>query len=226
MSGNQAADGGGVGANPGTLTGGVLEGNVATDAGGGAFVYGDDGALDGVTLTGNDAALAGGVYFTGSGAVRDCVIDGNTAQNAGGIYAITSSFISIHPSMTIERTVITGNSASDTTGGIAIGSEDGPPATVVDLTIADNVARDGAGMTVSIGTVEGVSTTIVRNVASRGGGGLRVEYSAVVSLTDCDLGVDADDNLPDDIDAGGHGFTGYGAGVTVTCGSHGCDPAP
>lgn len=90
------------------ITGGLSEG-----LGGG--INNDDGTLKliGCTVSGNGASFGGGIFNSGTLELIGCTISGNAASAGAGIY------VSIDGTLTVDAASrITGNTASNTGGGI------------------------------------------------------------------------------------------------------------
>jgi hypothetical protein len=127
ISGNSAGNKGGGIANSGgrvTITDSTLSGNTASTSGGALWSHstidGDGGVstatLTNSTLSGNSALLGGGIYiwdYFPSTAARAALINSTVTGNSGfggGIYNRTLSATS---SVTVVRSLISGNSDSD-----------------------------------------------------------------------------------------------------------------
>jgi hypothetical protein len=220
VSDNRGEAGAGVFVHAGSLSGGVLSGNVASDAGGGFYIQYGTG-VDGVTVTANDADWGGGGVYLGDGVIGGSVVDANTARAGAGLYLQPSALVG-EGSVAVEGVTLTGNVASQGGGGLEISANTGP-VSIANSVVTDNQARDGAGIHAMFGPVSVTSTAILRNVAGQDGGGILLEYDAELDVEACDLGSDADDNLPDDVSIDGDGVSGYGAGATFSCDSR-CEP--
>ncbi|MEQ1506522.1 MAG: right-handed parallel beta-helix repeat-containing protein, partial [Myxococcota bacterium] len=212
---NVGSQAGGLGLYLATVTGGRIVDNVAPI---GAGVFLDSSTLDGAEVTGNVATNGGGVYAR-TGTVVGCTITQNTADDGGGVAGFDGL-------LEVRDSTVSGNAAASG-AGVWISFGDG---TITGSTLADNVATQGAAVYVvrsSFGPasqVELVGSTVVRNTADRGGGAFLEDGR--LDSTDTSWGTGADDNLLDDVFAGGLGWTGYGDAATFLCGDAGCSPAP
>lgn len=185
FTGNQAGDdGGALGMEEFfvTITNSSFTNNSSNEVGGAIFLYEGRFTLDNVTISNNTAGGGGGGAFLEdvSGRIVNSTISGNESdQQGGGLY------LEDVKSVTIERTVITGNTANanDGTnggGGIYLYGV----VTIIDSIISNNSAAYGAGISsfnASTLTIRG--STISGNTAtgalpdptasfSGGGGGI------------------------------------------------------
>ena len=162
-SANKADLGGGVYVNGGEfeMTGtAILQGNVATDHGGGVYIF-SDGTFtmeEGSKITGSNAQYGGGVYvadgsFTMSGTA---ILQGNTASTHGGGVHILSG-------------------GTFTMNGGTIGGT------------AKNTAQFGGGVFVSGGTFNMNDGTITGNTVTKSGGGVCV-YKGTFTMNDGTIG--------------------------------------
>lgn len=94
----------------------VIEGNVATERGGGIAVVGTTGSVDAVSI-------------------ENCVIRGNAARRGGGVYAHSLG-------ASITDCVITGNQALESGGGLFLGAV----TAVSESTVASNFSARGGGI--------------------------------------------------------------------------------
>jgi hypothetical protein len=154
-----------------TLDGCVISDNQGDNGGG---IQNNGGMLTIIdsTISGNQAVTAGGgIFSNGTANISDSTLSGNSALNAqgGAIYD--------YGNMTVANCTITGNNAGNG-GGIDIyGSS--APITIVDSTIADNIATGhggGGGITGGGGTLSG---TIV---AANAGGDVIGSFSGTYDL--------------------------------------------
>ena len=181
--GNATTPGGAISAREASslkVTSAILTGNVASSGG---AVYGpSNGQLYVVAseISGNTARLGGGVYATG-GAIEDSSVDDNVAEAAGGVYDTRGTDPGL---LSLAGTILSGNVASGTGGGLATGGE-------VDVSggiVRDNTALYGGGVATSdqVGTLSDVE--IADNVATGAyalGGGLYVDSDADLTLSGC-----------------------------------------
>lgn len=151
-----------------TVTGG------SAGIGGGIADFGENLVLDGVTITGNEASADGGglwadgvVAGTFSLTIRNSEISGNTAGNGGGVYAGAPGPV------LLQSTVITGNDAAQSGGGILFNAPYSDTA-IENSTISGNTAGLWGGGIYFYDTDGGVhsirGTTISGNSAGQGGG--------------------------------------------------------
>lgn len=168
--------------------------------------------VEGLQLTGGRAG-DGGAIFAGSNRALEVVdsllIDNRSNVDGGAIRAEGAV------SVTIERCSVIGNTAGGSGGGLAV---QGTETTVVDSTIAGNVAEigPGGGIHALFGALVTVRrSTLSGNLSSADGGGLaavavsaRVESSTVV-------GNFADADADDGGDGGGVSVAGGGAVGTL-----------
>jgi hypothetical protein len=113
------------------------------------------------TISGNTTSLGGGGgVYVGSGTLTmngNSSISGNTASNGGGVY------VSPNGRFTMNGGIISGNTISDTGGGVAV---DGT-FTMNDGTISGNTSDNGGGVAVG-GTFIMVGGTIYGSDAAEG----------------------------------------------------------
>ena len=130
--------------------------------------------LSGVTIRNGNApnSIGGAIFAEGPLALSDSIIRDNSAFNGGGIYATAES--------TIQRCIITGNTAGALGGGIH-----GYDLTVLDSTVSGNHSRFGGGL-YTIGELAIERSTIVGNGASVDGGGIEFEGESG-SITNCTM---------------------------------------
>jgi hypothetical protein len=194
VTGNTADTGAGVyitgtGTGTSSLVGTPIQGNEASDSGGGIAAFGSFAAT-GVTVSSNVSSVrAGGVYCTQSATCElgAMGVTGNVAtQYGGGVYATNGA------TMTTQGATVTDN-LSERGGGIYI---NGGASVVVD---GGSVLRNGDATTVS-------------------GGGARLQDGNLQSIQ-VDWGSAADDNLPDDVYVSSLGllYDAYGATASFSC---------
>jgi hypothetical protein len=86
---------------------------VSMGRGGGIYLFGCDGLIEGCVIGGNLAAFGGGIYHGfGSAILRDCVITDNFAGEGGGV-----AFMEIAAN-TLVNCTISGNAAASRGGGV------------------------------------------------------------------------------------------------------------
>lgn len=145
----------------GTLTGSIVEANVAGEHGGGVYAAGDLAITDSV-LRDNVAASYGGGLAVGDAntvVVTRGTIEDNTAGSGGGIFSFEDGRIDAD-----AATVVVENGAEVAGGGVYLWD-----AELVGGTVADNTAESGGGLFIFAGaTIEG--TLVSGNAATTGGG--------------------------------------------------------
>jgi len=150
ISGNEGANGGGIGVGAGgqlTVINSTISGNTATNLGGGIFVN-DAGSfnLNGSAVVMNNANHAPGTYLYGGGGIflgangsgtwtiRNTTISGNTsADRGGGILAASGS----NPNFNVFNSTITENNGTSYGGGIYLNS-----ATIVTTLTSSIIAKN------------------------------------------------------------------------------------
>ncbi len=143
ITGGVATFGGGV-ENLGTLTlkNTILEGNSASQDGGGLLSTGTV-SITGGTISGNSAVAGGGVFGEGSLSLTSTTLSGNSASTKGG------------------GVDFSGGSSSSSNGIL----------TITGGTFTDNAAADGGGLYIASGTVTITGGTISGNTATGSGTG-------------------------------------------------------
>lgn len=122
ITGNVAGEGGGVyGYGSPTWSGGRIEHNDATVAGGGVVLDADEGELRHVAIVGNHSGdEAGGIFLYNGATLRDCSVSDNTADGNGGglfVYNVDGGYAAAGDGVTLRNSVVTGNLAADHGGG-------------------------------------------------------------------------------------------------------------
>jgi predicted outer membrane repeat protein len=150
LAGNAAGlDGGGIyAAGALTISGSTFSGNTAER---GSGIFNPSAAfpklltVSGCAFTGNSATDGGGMYYEGAATVRDSLFSGNSACLGGCIYNYLdrSGFGVTIGTLDVRGSTFTGNTASDSGGGIYnLGT-----ATVQESTLSANTAgSDGGGI--------------------------------------------------------------------------------
>lgn len=170
-----------------TIRSSTFSGNTAAGDGGAIYIE-DSGTspivIEGTTISGNTAGGdGGGIYLYDPDAPVDfstSTISGNSAGGRGGgvyLYNIDGG----HP-LTIDRTAITGNTAS-IGGGIYL--YDADDLRLTNSTVSGNTATAGSGGGVAIQSLSAATiehSTIAGNSATVSGGGVFVASGASVSL--------------------------------------------
>lgn len=184
---NGSADFGGGVLNLGSLSisNSVVTGNHANIAGGGIRNGGASATatLTNTTIAGNRAGVVGGGIANSGGTltVTGSVISGNASNGTGGGGGIAT----LGPTV-VSRTLVTGNTAVDHGGGIAVGANH---TTVSDSVVSNNavtgtnVGNDGGGIT-NYATLTVSKTAVTGNRAAHDGGGIANEFGATATVTD------------------------------------------
>lgn len=294
VSGNTAGTGGGLSLASATLDGGIVEGNVSTDSGGGGIATTGDCSISRTEIAANQARLGAGLWiYDGLVALDDVAVHdnvasingggalatrgelytsggstsftGNRAETGGGLYLFDSTMSGglldgnqatsmgggayLYGS-SLGAVTVTGNGSDDLGGGVYLEADStlesttvafntaprgggvacyGPFCALVLSDVTDNTATEsGGGLLLQFydGVVD--RCTILRNTAPVGGGASTTAvgpYVAMLASIASDWGVDADDNVPDDILVGLVSVSGYGAGASFVC-DDACTPAP
>lgn len=155
------------------LDGLTFESNIAGNGGGGLAAYVDSLRTTALTFTDNvSEGDGGGLYVYASGvSLEDFEASGNRASGAGGGAAVivTSAFV-------LSASHFGENEATDA-GGFWVFGEGDPSVTadLDDVLLEANVANDGAGARIEVGTTELVAVQVTGNVAGGDGGGLWVD---------------------------------------------------
>jgi hypothetical protein len=240
IGGNSAGIGGGVSVAHGTfvLTDVRVHDNVTTNTAGGAWLYHadvtfarateivdngapdtstgglyvDSGTLLGGTVARNSASYRCGGVWAGRATLQDVAIEENTAEEMAGVC--------VGADVQLVGGRIAGNVASGVGGGLGPIGGPGTSATLDGVEVADNRATSGAGLYLEDLMLTLTGSQVVRNVASEGGGAA-VAAGGMLTVEASDWGVGADDNLPDDVVAGGVA-SDHGADATFTCTEWGC----
>lgn len=201
-----------------TVTGLVLRENTAATGGG---VHLDAGrfTLADALVEDNSAATGGGLSADVAGVltVEEVRIAGNSASLHGGGAAVQS----LDPDAALRGAAeLEGNSAALSGGGLSLSGSStyaaDPALSVSGLLVQGNSAEQGGGVAVGVDTALGQSQ-LLANTASARGGGVWLG-TGVLALEGVDLGVGAQDNLPDDLCAGtALCVEDLGAEVTARC---------
>ncbi|MBN1912615.1 MAG: hypothetical protein JW818_23035, partial [Pirellulales bacterium] len=164
ISNNEAQMGGGILNNgPLTMTGSSVSANVATEYVGGIDCIGGPVLLTDSDIIGNTSAIVGGIEVVQGDFVMDgCRIQGNTARidpsvtNSGKV----GGLIKIAGAMTITNSLIVGNEAEDSLGGIYVLNNLGT-LNIVNSTIAGNVSANIGGGVLNDGGNTTISNSII-----------------------------------------------------------------
>ena len=177
-----------------TLNNSVVSGNTAS-SGGGIYLAGGSLRLMNTTVSNNSAPFGGGISNDTSTVVLDgSTITGNSGGNTGGISSSFSTLTlrnstvsgnseggirTIGGSLILENTVVSGNESPHTDGGgisIGIGSM-----SAVNSTISNNSAVSGGGINNSSGIITLDAVSLSNNTAINWGGGM--ESAGQVTMT-------------------------------------------
>lgn len=201
ITGGKAIEGGGIlgGHENLTLTNCVITGNTATSFGGGGVAQLGDGVLTAVdcAFTDNTASGTGGAFETfgykSKTTLTRCTISGNTAFQGAGGYA--------RYELIAEGCAVFGNTTTTDVGGgflVRYG-----PATIRNSTISGNTAKNfGGGVALGFdfaGTLLVENSTIVNNAAqtSQGGGIIRLGNVATISIASSIVSGNSPPQFPD-----------------------------
>ena len=162
-----------------------------------------------VKISGNKASTAGGGVYVTSGTIFNLSysqITANTALDGGGLDVAANSVVTLGQStvsgniataggsgggifnvgtFNLEYSTVSGNTSGGVGGGIFSNSPLSTNLTVINSTVANNIATIGAGGGIfsdDVGAVL-VNSTIVLNKAGGGGGGFYEDVVAGVTLT-------------------------------------------
>jgi predicted outer membrane repeat protein len=185
IANGKAGVGGGVWVQSGSLTveHSTFTGNTATGGGGGAYLQSGSLTVEHSTFTGNSATTEGGAILSGGTlTIANSVITSNSAMgDGGGVHTGVNS-----NNTTINDSTISGNTAGERGGGIAL---DSGFATISRSTISGNSAQAGSrpegGGGVFVAnymTARIFNSTISGNTSAKTGGGLVTEYNANTTL--------------------------------------------
>ncbi|MEQ1503014.1 MAG: MopE-related protein [Myxococcota bacterium] len=198
VDGNDASTGGGIYTYRTRLeldAASAVTGNTAVRDGGGVSI--SDTALVGGTITGNTAGEGGGGVsfvsgFGGDVLVEGVEISGNTAVDGGGVHVEVYG-----GAFELRASTVTDNVATGHGGGVYGWSAE---LALVDADVRRNSALDGGGVyhdqySTAV-TITGGA--VAENVADTVGGGVYA-IGAAIAASVVDFGVDAADNVPDDV---------------------------
>ena len=148
VRGNSASDGGGGIYNSGkaTITDSTIADNSSGYGGGIANQRLGTLTLHNSTLSGNSATKQGGGIYISEGAVmlNNSTLAGNSAPLGGGIYRVSSRNTGLRNTLSVSRSTLAGNSATEQGGGIYC--YDDSVITLIDSIIAGNAAPEGANI--------------------------------------------------------------------------------
>ena len=183
LSGNSATEGGAIeDANNTTVTISrcTLSGNSATRAGGAIF-NGGTLTVSGCTLSGNSAAQGGGIFNQSSLVVGNSVFTGNSATKGGGIF--NGGTLTVRDSLLTSNSATFGggiyNDSLDIFGTVFFGT-----VTVTGSTFTGNTASDSGGGIYNLGTATVRDSILARNSAGSDGGGIFNGASGKLTVKD------------------------------------------
>lgn len=185
-----------------------FEDNRSGTYGGAIYAQESSFRLERTTFVGNTSTHGGAAVlgaYNWPSEVVDCSFVGNVATRFGGA---VQSF----GDLTVTGTTFDGNQAEN--GGALVLWAD---ASLDGVTIVNNVATEVAGGLLLDADVHLTASTVHSNSGGRGGGaGTASNASGVFTSVDSDWGVDATENLPEDVwlDRGARSFT---ATTDFTC---------
>ena len=198
VSGNYAKWGGGVGLSSGTftMTGGTISGNTSDSMGGGVFAenYGEYKGtfiMSGdASITGNETIISndgwgGGVYITNQCqfTMNGGSISGNKAYKGGGVYVYGRS--DENSMFTMNAGTITQNTSAHGGGVYNRGQMEMKGGTIsLNTSSVDEAYGNGGGIFAESGSAFIMSGgTVTENTASRTGGGIYLDTTAVMKVS-------------------------------------------
>ena len=208
ISGNTAVTGGGISCSQSsspTITGDTIAYNTAGSSGGGIYCEHFSQTIAGNTITGNTAGSEGGGIWCDSSSPA---ITGNTIAGNTATYdggGIVCEFSS--PSLAITGNTVADNGAGTAGGGIYC--EVSSPAITCN-TVAGNTASTGGGIYCDPSSSPAITNDVIASNSSSNGGG--VYLSAVVSLVSNDTVADNSAS-----GAGGGMYCGTGGQPVTNC---------
>ncbi len=157
-----------------------IDNNEGAISAGAIYAAGDYLLLSGVSITDNDSIYGGGLLIEETTVVADsCTIEQNTGTFGGGAYVADAIFSGS------GSTTFDGNSATDIGGGVLV-----LDSSVVDgLDLTDNDAEFGGGVALfgDTGLPSFADSTLTRNNATAGGGGLWLYSYGSITISSVDL---------------------------------------
>ena len=195
VSGGGTGGGGGIYLQGGTLSGGIVSGNVAEDYGGGIFAE-SAAAVDAVVIEDNRADYGGGgiLFIDSNITANDLEISGNEALFGGGVWAESTA-------TELRDAVVSDNLASYGGGLLVYRSTD---VTLRSSVISDNAAGVEGGGVFLVGLWNAAGSTLLED--------------ASITSTTSDWGTGAADNAPEDVwvDYWDDPYS-YGSSASFTC---------
>ncbi len=149
-----------------SISSGSVTDNLGIRGVAGAYVFNSNSSISGVSFQHNwslGTDVPGGALWAYNSNLFGCTITDNSAPRGAGV--------SLEGASSILSSVIAGNAASISGGGIEI--EGGSTCALTSTLIAHNTAPDGAGIDCGGNRATVTNCTITGNVASSAGGGLR-----------------------------------------------------
>ena len=194
ISGNEAKNGAGIYVPGGTvtMTGGLFDGNKASDNGGGIFTGGGSFTISNGTFKANMAdGNGGGIYMMNNGSITMTggtfggvdETDANTATNGGAVYVTDGHFTMISGSLVNNEATSHGGGAFVHSGNITIGvagcEAEGTNHSIVHTDkihpkVIDNKATFGGGLAVDGGNVDIHCGQIISNDSLNNGTGMNI----------------------------------------------------
>jgi hypothetical protein len=135
-------------------------------------------SLSGLTLTGGDAKGLGGAIASGEHlTVADCQIRDNAATSSGGAIAFGDS--GLEKKLTINSSVISGNSALGSGGGVYVR---GGEVLIVQSSFSSNYSGGrGGGLHAKYANIKVLESDFASNVADSAGGGVRIDGGGAIA---------------------------------------------
>ena len=199
FSGNQATDGGAIFNNAlggDILTKVTMQGNTASQNGGGIATYNTDLSIANSHITGNHAGdEGGGVYQEGALGypgleLTSTTVQQNTAGNGAGIYSVAEDAQLTNSPVGDNHATADGGGIYNDGGGVAFGS-----VALGSSAVSNNSARANGGGIYNEGTgnVTATSSKIVHNAAAAGGG-IYDDSGSTTTLTSSPVQYNTPDN--------------------------------
>ncbi len=175
-----------------TITGSTVQGNIASENGGGAFNEGEMTCGESNFVANESSILGGGIHNEGVVKVLGCTFDKNkTGEDGGGVNSTNiaeiqgstftnnrskrgGGFSSVSGDAEISQSTFMNNSASDR-GGAIFNFSAIPGSSLMKILVCeikDNIAPFGGGVATSMGDTQISDSTISGNKASNEGGGI------------------------------------------------------
>jgi hypothetical protein len=228
--------------NGSSISGTHIAENVAASAGGGLYLTGSldfqGASIENNEVTDTTDGKGGGVYIEMGTIIMTAgaVIKENTAAFGGGVYAGSAG---------IDGGLIDSNTATDSGGGVYMGTDSG--SSFARVTISNNTATNKGGGLAIMNYGKSMDVEIIGNTANLGGGiymggeggFVKLENASILSnsataggavhidlgvveFVVSDLGMGSTENIPDDVYIGGvfgNSFSGYSSNTSIICDS-------